>query len=217
MGALIAAYAGAMLSLANWFRRASTIAVGVDGVLVQGTSKTTFYAYRDFDSVRVNGAFMALVRGTKTVVRLQLHGDDVTRGEHLAERIRRALQLSKSTSGAEQLATASKLDGQAGLGRASLGAADYRQASLSRDQLWELVEADGTAGSARAAAAEALALRLDPTERTRLRVAASHCADPKVRIAIEDLVHEAADAKDERAEEGAPVNASVLRQARSSG
>ena len=43
------------LSSALLFRRASRVAVGVDGVRVAGTSRTRFYGYKDLDGVRVNG------------------------------------------------------------------------------------------------------------------------------------------------------------------
>lgn len=66
----------------------------------------------------------------------------------------------------------------------SSAATCYRVAAISRQQLWELVESPGTDGATRTAAAEALARTPDPTERARLRAAASHCVDPRVRVAI---------------------------------
>ncbi len=168
---------------ARWFQTASKIRVGSDGVFVQGTSKTRFYSYRDFDSVRVSGATLHLLRGTKTVIRLQLHGDDLHRGAFLAERIETALAAAMNVSGAESLLAHG--------GRALAANADYRNASLSREQLWEIVEADGTAGDARAAAAKMLAVDLDADDRSRLRVAAAHTAEPRVRVALETCAGEA--------------------------
>ena len=66
----------------------------------------------------------------------------------------------------------------------SSAATCYRVAAVSRARLWELVESPGTDGPTRTAAAEALARTPDATERARLRTAASHCVDPRVRVAI---------------------------------
>jgi hypothetical protein len=63
-------------------------------------------------------------------------------------------------------------------------------AALTRDQLWALVEGPEVEASARRAAAEALvssAASGDGRERARLRVAADHCAEPNVRVALAEL------------------------------
>ena len=179
---LVPAYAVAAFAAARWFQTASKIRVGADGVFVRGTSKTRFYAYRDFDAVRVAGATLVLMRGMQAVLRLELHGGDMNRGAFLAERMETALAAARNVSGAESLLAH---------GRNALGATDYRNASLSREQLWELIEADGTAGDARAAAAQMLTPSLDAGERARLRVAAAHLADPKVRVALETFAEDA--------------------------
>ena len=193
---LVLAYTVVVGFTARWFQVASTIRVGRDGVFVQGTSKTRFYAYRDFDAVHVSGATLHLRRGTRTVVRLQLHGDDLHRGAFLAERVEAALAAARNVSGAESLVAH---------GRAALGA-DYRNASLSREQLWELIEADGTAGDARHAAAAILAVSLDAGDRSRLRIAAAHTAEPRVRVALEAFAREAED------EEESPALLALLRR-----
>jgi hypothetical protein len=66
----------------------------------------------------------------------------------------------------------------------------YREAALSREQLWRLVEGPITDAATRTAAAEALASALDRADRVRLRLAASHCTDPRVRIALGLLARE---------------------------
>ena len=183
-GLPIAAYVVGAIGAALWFRKASTIAVGRDGIFVRGTSKERFFAYQDFDEVRLAGVHFDFHRGGKRVLRLQLHGADDARAEALAERIRAALAASRRTDGAHLLAQSAK----AGvLGRAVQGASDYRQPSISREQLWELVEGDATDAQARLAAATALASSGDSGERARLRVAAHQVADPKVRVALEEL------------------------------
>jgi hypothetical protein len=194
-GLPLVAYAVASLGFAAWFRKASTVAVGRDGIFVRGTSKERFYSYQDFDEVRLAGMHFDFHRAGKRVLRLQLHGTDDARAEALAERIRAALALSHRTDGAHLLAR-SAVAGS--LGRAAQGATDYRQPSVSREQLWELVEGEATDRAARLAAAEALATAIDAQDRSRLRVAATLVADPKVRVALEDLAEDdnrTADAK----------------------
>ena len=192
-GLPLVGYAVAALGFAAWFRKASTIAVGRDGIFVRGTSKERFFSYQDFDEVRLAGMHFDFHRKGTRVLRLQLHGTDDARAEALAERIRAALAASRRTDGAHLLAQS--VDGGA-LGRAVQGASDYRQPSVTREQLWELVEGEATDRGARLAAATALAAAGDTTDRTRLRVAAAHVADPRVRVTLEDL-----------ADDGGPENA----------
>jgi hypothetical protein len=186
-GLPLVAYALASLGFAAWFRKASTIAVGRDGIFIRGTSKERFFAYQDFDEVRLAGVHVDFHRAGKRVLRLQLHGTDDARAEALAERIRAALAQSHRTDGAHLLARSAA---GGALGRAAQGATDYRQPAVSREQLWELVEGEATDQQARVAAAEALATSIDGPERARLRIAATHVADPRVRIALEDLAHD---------------------------
>ncbi len=203
--ALVATYIATALGTAYWFRKASTIAVGRDGIFVRGTSKERFFSYRDFDEVRLAGVHFDFHRQGRRVLRLQLHGADDVRADALAERIRAALAASQRTGGAHLLAQSAAAGT---LGRAVQGASDYRQPSISREQLWELVEGDATDAQARMAAATALASIGDGAERARLRIAASHVADPQVRIALEELGEETADER-----EAAPTAAArpVLR------
>lgn len=86
--AAMAAYAAVALGGAALFRKASRIAVGVDGVLVTGTSKTRFFAYRDIDDARVERGDVILVRGIREVLRLQLHGDDAARRAAIVEKMK---------------------------------------------------------------------------------------------------------------------------------
>jgi hypothetical protein len=183
----------APLAFVAWFRQASTIAVGRDGVFIRGTSKKRFFPYRSFDQVRLHGVQIDLLRGGKRVLALQLHGADAARASSLVERIQAGLAAAGRTDGAHLLA---RVANGAALGRAARGATDYREAAISREQLWELVEGEATEGEARLAAAGALATTGDPQDRARLRVAAVHVADPRVRIALEELGDESADDRD---------------------
>ena len=198
-GLPLVGYALGAIGFAAWFRKASTIAVGRDGIFVRGTSKERFYAYQDFDEVRLAGMHFDFHKSGRRVLRLQLHGTDLARAEALADRIRAALALSASArdNGAHLLATSAT---GGALGRAVQGATDYRQASVSREQLWELVEGEATQAQARVVAAEALASASDGQDRARLRIAAHHVADPKVRVALEELA-------DDELETAAPIAA----------
>jgi hypothetical protein len=186
-GLPLVGYAVAALGFAAWFRKASTIAVGRDGIFIRGTSKERFFAYQDFDEVRLAGMHFDFHRAGKRVLRLQLHGTDDARAEALAERIRAALAQSHRADGAHLLARAAV---SGSLGRAAQGAADYRQPAVSREQLWELVEGEATERTARLAAAEALATSIEGHDRARLRIAANHVADPRVRVTLEELADE---------------------------
>ena len=85
------AYVAAALGGAALFRRASRIAVGLDGVLVTGTSRTRFFAYKDLDGARASGTDLLLLRGDRVALRLQLHGEDAARRDAVLERIRAAI------------------------------------------------------------------------------------------------------------------------------
>ncbi len=126
----LAAYAAIALGGAALFRSGSKVAVGVDGVLVRGTSRTRFFAYRDLDAARVEGSELELVRRDRVVLRLQLHGEDAPKRDAVLARIRGAIDRVKEGLGAAsaQLVTAATA---AELARAAGGGADYRAAALA--------------------------------------------------------------------------------------
>jgi hypothetical protein len=186
--AVIAAYVAAASAVAFVFRRAARITVGIDGILV-GDS---FYAYRDVDEARASGADLDVVRGGRVVLRLQMHGEDAGRRDEVLARVTRAIALGKErgTRGAEAVVQSMP---SRRVAAASAGAESYRYPAPSREQLWELIEGPTTDVATRRAAAEALAVQLDSSERARLRVAAEHCAEPRARVALEALADEEAD------------------------
>ncbi len=150
------AYAAVALGGAALFRHASKVAVGVDGVLVKGTSRTRFFPYRDLDAARVDGGDLELVRRDRVVLRLQLHGEDAVKRGAVLARVRDAIDCVKEGRGAVSAQLVSSATPQE-LARAAGGGADYRGAALTRDQLWALVEGPEVDERARRAAAEALA------------------------------------------------------------
>ena len=182
----MATYVAVAAASAFAFRRASRVAVGVDGVLVKGTSRTRFFAYRDLDDARVTAGDVELVKRDRVVLRLQLHGSDAVRREAVLGRIRGNIahvKGGKEAMAAQLVASASSEQ----LTRVASGGADYRAASLSREALWALIEGPTVDAESRKAAAEALAKTNDEGERARMRIAAEHCADPSVRVALELL------------------------------
>jgi hypothetical protein len=184
--AAMVAYMVVAAVTATVFRVASRVAVGIDGVLVKGTSRTRFFAYRDIDDARVTNGDVELVRKGRVVLRLQLHGVDAIRRDAVLARIRENIarvQRGEHAVAAQLVSSASKGE----LARVASGGADYRAASLSREALWQLIEGPTVDADARRAAATALAKTSDESERVRLRVAAEHCADPQVRVALAEL------------------------------
>jgi hypothetical protein len=196
---MVTAYVAATAALTVLFCRASRIAVGVDGVRVQGTSRLRFFPYREVDGARVHGSNLELYRGTRTVLRLQLHGDDAPRREALLARLEGAIARAHADRGdpvAGFLSSASRAE----LARAAGGASDYRSAAVSRDQLWALLEGPAIDAASRRAAAEALGGSRDRAERERLRVIGEQCAEPAMRVRIAELLAEGPTAHDDARE-----------------
>ncbi len=175
------------------FQKASRVAVGVDGVHVHGTSRARFFAYRDLDSARTNrNGDLELLRREKVVLRLQLHGEDAARRAAVLARINESIarvQEGKGAAAAQLVASSSKED----LARFAHGTGDYRAVTLSREQLWALVEGPRSKRPRGRRRRRRLARSADVAERARLRVAADHCAEPQVRVALEGLASEQGD------------------------
>ncbi|HEX8795006.1 MAG TPA: hypothetical protein VF765_28865 [Polyangiaceae bacterium] len=193
--AAVAAYVAAAAGAAYAFRRASRVTVGIDGVYVGEAASVRFFAYREMDEARAAGADLELVRDGRVVLRLQLHGDDAGRRDEVLARIAAAIARARSgeTRGAEALVQS--MAARRNVVAAAIEPPGYREASLTREHLWELVEGAATDAPTRTAAAEALVLTLplDGDERSRLRVAASRVADPRVRVALGSLAREEAE------------------------
>lgn len=190
----LAAYVAAAVTAPFALRRVSRIAVGLDGVWVRDASHALFFAYRDLEGARARGADLELVaRGGRSALRLQMHGDDAGRRDEVLARVQDAIARSRAgdTRGAEMLVQAMP----AGHVVASAGGdARYRLPSISREQLWDLVESPATDASTRTAAAGALAaVPIDDADRARLRVAAEQCAEPRVRVALAALADDEED------------------------
>ena len=195
---VIAGYVGVAAVSALAFRRASRIAVGLDGIYVGGTSRPRFFAYRDLDAVRVRGGDVELMRRDRVVLRLQLHGPDAARRDAILARMNEGLARVKDVErdAAANFVTSRSTQHVADSAR---GGGDYRMPSVSADALWALVEGQGVDATTRTAAAEALARVTGGANRERLRVAAAHCADPRVRVALEEIGGEVAEGEEPEA------------------
>ncbi len=94
---------------------------------------------------------------------------------------------------------------------------DFRTAPLAPEQLWTLVEGPGTPPTARAAAALVLARGAGDEDRRRLRIAATGCEHPRLRVVLdqagrgvdEEVLGEALDGVED--EEEAPRVRGVVR------
>jgi hypothetical protein len=196
------AYVALAVGAAFVFQRASRIGIGFDGVLVRGSSRTRFFAYREIDTVEATRWGDVLLRSDgHLVLRLQLHGPDEGRHQAIADRIQVGILRARDLRGGGSARLAEAV-GTAPLARAAQGVSSFRAPGVSREELWELVEAPGTRGDARAAAAEALALGAGFEDRSRMRIAAERCADPSTRAVLERV---AAGREDEEEDDGAVV------------
>lgn len=191
----LASYLALTVGAAVLFRRASQVSIGLDGVLVRGSSRTRFYGFRDVDLARVRGSDLELVRGTRVVLRMQLHGKDAARRDALLSRLQASIaraSAERDEPAASFVSSASRAD----LARAAQGGGSYRSLAVSREQLWTVLEGPAVDTAARRAAAEALASSRDPAERARLRVAADLCAEPSVRVRMHALLQDEQDSQD---------------------
>ena len=203
-GMLLGAYVAIALGGAFLFARKSKIAIGLDGVLVGGTTKRRFVAYRDIDHARATGETIELRSRDRTVLRLQLHGEDAGRRVAIVERLNAAIARVK-THRADPAAAFVEGASVAELTRAAEGATSYRMAAPTREKLWEIFESPVLATEARRAAAEALVPRIDAEERTRFRLAADQVAEPVTRVRLQELL--ADDAAEEEEQASRPARA----------
>ncbi len=194
VAAAVAAYVATTFGSIAVLRRVSRIKVGIDGVYVMGSGPARFYAWSSVDAVKFEGVDIVLRRRDKVVLRLQLHDTERSQSDALVARFAEAMANAERARNDASHVHAAHAVSAAAAGNdrflaSTHGASDYRQAAVPREQLWEVVEGAAAEPSARVLAAEALATTaMDRDERARLRVAAEHCAEPKVRVALEQLL-----------------------------
>jgi hypothetical protein len=183
----LATYVTAAIAGTVVFRRASRIAVGVDGIYVTGTSRSRFFAYRTLDEVQAKGSDIELRRRGRVVLRLQLHGADALQKDAIVHRIGAAIRVAieRETAAVGDIVLSVSDDKLARIVRG--GAEGYRSPSVSRGQLWSVVLGSEHDATTRTAAARALAVTGDYEDREKLRLAASQSAEPRVRVALTEI------------------------------
>jgi hypothetical protein len=194
----LASYIAVATAVVLGFRRASRITVGLDGVFVTGTSRSCFFAYNGLDGARARGSDIELFHGDRVVLKLQLHGEDATHKDAIVARIAGAIASARAqeTAAVGEVVRGASEDQ---LARLAEGASGYRTQSVSREQLWSVIEGHEHGTETRTAAARALATtgRGDEKDRARLRVAAEKSAEPRVRVALGHLADEDPDASED--------------------
>lgn len=177
-------YALAAAALITQFLRASRITIGLDGILIHGTSRKRFFGFHDLDRAEsTEWGEILLYRGDSVVLRLQPHGEDAARRADLAARIQGCIDGSRALASgtARRLAETATTTAMRGVARGGDG---YRTTGVGRDELWQLVEAPVASSDHRCAAADALGSALTAAEGRRMRIAAEHCADPAARATL---------------------------------
>jgi hypothetical protein len=204
--AAVVVYVVGTLGATAAFRRVSRITVGIDGVLVRGAGKTRFFPYAGVDDVREQAGSILVSCDGRVVLRLQLHDADTARAATLVQRFKDAMERAARarSEGAERVMDMARASPRSSsrlasrkLASAAVGGGDYRQAAVTHEQLWELVEGPTADATSRAVAARALASEGKDEARARVRVAADRCADPGVRVALARI---AADEEDDEEE-----------------
>lgn len=206
---LIAAYTALAAGAAAAFQRASRVSIGLDGVFVGGSSRRRFFAYRDIDDVRAWSGDLELVVRGRVALRLQLHGKDGSRTHALLARLREELERARAQREDPATAFVASADASA-IARAAGGASSYRTTAPSRDKLWEMFESPAIAAESRQAVGEALLHGLANDERARFRVAADRCADPAVRVRLQELIDEREELPNEEEDREAAPKAALL-------
>jgi hypothetical protein len=190
-GPIVVAYILAALGSATLFRYVSRIVVGIDGVVVVGAGRTRVFGYARFDEVSTRASEIMLLKRGRALVRLQLPADEAPRIGELAESLREAMRRADGmrNQGADLLVQAALATDAPSerLVSSSGGRGQYRLPAVAREQLWEVIEGPLADAAARKVAAEALAVELDAHDKKRMRVAAEHSADPRMRVALEKL------------------------------
>jgi len=157
-----------------------SISIGSDGILVTEGKRTEMIPMVDLEEFSAEGLDLRLVTRSGTRV-LGLKGaaaPAAARAIHEQERAHR-----ESRAFAEGLAKGEDKSGW--LARLRGERDGYRETSAHDEALWQIVEAPAAEPTARAAAA--LLLRENSVWTTeRLRIAASGCASPKLRVALQE-------------------------------
>lgn len=174
--------------------------IGGDGVIVSWYGRKRFLSYADiagaeaydrpFGTTRISGVSLRTTAGEEIRVPLSYGPWTAERPALAAERIRQAREAYARGEHADAAALdrgeRSIADWLVALRRVGSGAnADARTAPLDPEALFRVVENAAARASLRAAAAVALAQRLDGSGRARLRAVAEGTTAPRLRVALD--------------------------------
>lgn len=188
-----------LLVFAMWPAR---VTVGPDGVLLTWLALRRFYPCSKIRSVTQRGALSArtvltLVDGSEIhlIARENASRDEERHAQHGALRLRIEGALEAFRQRLPEVDPTSLLaaggrsavEWMRSLRAMSVGGGGYRQAALSSEQMWRVVQDPTASPSTRTGAAIALSPSLDEAGRSDLLRAAEACAHPKVRVALTSL------------------------------
>jgi hypothetical protein len=169
------------------------VTVGTDGVLVRWAFERNYFSYADLARVdRMPGRVRLHLKSGKSfdVIFRSSDDRDVPQAGQLAERIVEAIERRDRECAPLDPSLLSRphgVDARAWIAslREILREETFRQAAVTIDQLWSVVEDATATASMRAAAAIALRGVVDDQGKKRLRVAAQATAAPQLRVALE--------------------------------
>jgi hypothetical protein len=190
---LCAGFLATLLSFAS-FRRLTRFTIGADGLRVGWSKRGRFHAWDEVRDVRVT---------PKSVVLVMANGREVPLRVSVPTAIANLIAGRRTEFAARRAQRDANHDGHAardGLARGGAAPAawvtkirqlgeraSYRDAAVPASAFWSLLEDPTSRPSIRVAAAIAVAEKLTPEERVRLRVAGTTSVCPKLRVALEHV------------------------------
>lgn len=200
----IVAMLAAVLAVIVYVNLPGSVVIGADGMLIDRRDDQRFVAFADVLAVEPHvehtmgktfvGALLRLRDETTLVLPIgEDHLGGSERADQLVSRLTAALSLYEERAKHAPETTdlllrgdrvgAQWLERLRGVGEGAN--AGHREAPISVDRLWQIVESPAAPGGARASAAAALSPKLDDHGKKRMRIALEDTAAPKLRIALE--------------------------------
>jgi phage shock protein PspC (stress-responsive transcriptional regulator) len=184
----------AVLSVGALFlyvRTSARLEVGSDGLLVRRPGRHEFIPYGQLQGVSLDENDIVLTTPAGECVRVTT-GTSTAQLEMRDALVRRIQEAREAFARGHAAGSVAALVAPGGRPverwlhdlRHLTDVRDYREATLDRDRLWDLLDDPSVPAATRAGAAVALAAGDDPDARARLRVAAEACAEPQLRITL---------------------------------
>jgi hypothetical protein len=165
-----------------------SVTVGADGLLVRTLLSRRFVPFSAIQRVEVkDGVVVSLAKGERLRFAPR-NGESRELVRHIEDALARFRERGTSDA---NVATLLARSGRAPrewirtLRAAPEKNAGFRSAAVPDGEHWRILENPASPRAARAGAAVALASEIDEAGRSRLRVAAKTCADPKLRVALD--------------------------------